>query len=184
MTMRGRSPLALAAAALAALAAAGLSACGDESGLIPANRAAALQTELDRVAAGVSNGDCAAAERALSRVQGEVVNLPRSTDAKLRERLQEGVDNLRARVPAACQAGEQPSTRPQDEGETDTQRTDEQQTDETDTGTTDETTPPTTDTDETQPPEDTTQTQPPDTGTTPEPNGTGGASPGDQGEGR
>jgi hypothetical protein len=185
MTMRRPSPLALAVVAAAALAGAGLSACGDDSELLPGGRAAALQAELDRVAAGVSSGDCAAAEQALSRVQGQLVNLPRSTDAELRERLEDGVNNLRARVPAACQAGEQPSTRQQDQTETETQGTDEQQTDETDTGTTEETTPPT-DTDETQPPDETTQTQPPDNAPpagTPESNGTGGASAGGQGEG-
>jgi hypothetical protein len=183
MTMRRPSPLALAAVAAAALAGAGMSACGDDSGLLPGGRAAALEAELDRVAAGVSSGDCDAAERALSRVQGQLVNLPRSTDADLRERLEEGVANLQARVPAACRAPAQPDTGQQDQAETDTQSTDEQQTDETDTGTTtDETTPPTTDTDETQP-TDTGETQPPDTGTTAPGDGTGGASPGDEGEG-
>jgi hypothetical protein len=183
MTMRRPFPLALAAVAAAALAGAGISACGDESGLIPNGRAAALQAELDRVAAGVSSGDCDSAERALSRVQGQLVNLPRSTDADLRERLEEGVANLQARVPVACRAAAQPDTAQQDQTETDTQSTDEQETDETDTGTTTEETQPTdTETDETQP-TDTGETQPPDTGTTTPGDGTGGASPGGQGEG-
>jgi len=181
MTMRRPSPPALAALAAAALAGAGLSACGGDSSLIPGGRASAMEAELDRVAAGVSSGDCEAAQVALSRVQGQLVNLPRSTDPELRARLEEGVANLQQRIPAACQAAAS-GTEQQDRTETDTQSTDEQQTDETDTGTTtDETTPPDTDTDETQPTD--TDTEPPDTGTAPPADGTGGAPAGGEGDG-
>ena len=179
--MRRRLHLALT---VSALAVALLSACGTSSGRLPAGRASAMQAELDQVAAGVRSGNCTGAEQALSRVQGELLNLPRSTDAELRQRLQEGVDNLRARVPAACQqARGQSTTETQTQTETDTQSTDEKKTDKTDTGTTEQTTPSTTDTGQTQPPTDTGQTQPPDTGSSPGQNGTGGASAGGQGGG-
>jgi hypothetical protein len=180
MTMRRPSSPALAAVVTAALAGAALSACGDDSKLIPSGRAAAMEAELDRVAAGLSSGNCDAAQVALSRVQGQIVNLPRSTDPELRARLEQGVANLQQRVPTACQAA-QSGAEQQDQTQTETQSTDEQQTDETDTGTTtDETTPPT-DTDETTPPTDTGETQPPDTGTTPT-DGTGGAPADGQGD--
>ena len=186
MTMCRPSRLALAAAVAAALAAAGVSACGNDSGQLPASRASALEDELDQVAAGVRDRNCTVAEQAVSRVQGELLNLPRSTDAALRQRLQEGVDNLRARVPAACQGGTSGAQESPSQSETpSTDEKSKKKTDTTDTGTTTEqTTPPTTDTGQTQPPTDTGQTQTQSTGTTSQPSATGGASPGNDGGGK
>jgi hypothetical protein len=186
MTMCRPSRFALAAVAAAALAAAALSACGNNSGLLPSSRASALEDELDQVAAGVRSGNCTAAEQAVSRVQGELLNLPRSTDAALRRRLQEGVDNLRARVPAACQQGASGTEASPSQSETpSTDEKNKKKTDTTGTGTTTgQTTPPTTETGQTQPPTDTGQTQTQGTGTSTQPGATGGASPGNEGGGK
>jgi hypothetical protein len=182
--MRRPSRTALAAAAIAALAGGPLAGCGSDGELIPPARAADLKAQLDAVASATAAGNCAGAEAAVTRARGAMVNLPDDVDQGLRDRLEEGIDNLEQRVPADCgatdedQDPEQPTTtqeEPADTGRTDTQGTDTQ-----DTGTQPTDTQPTDTTPtETQP----TQTQP----TTPTTPGeaapdTGGAAP-DGGDG-
>jgi hypothetical protein len=174
MSMRRPLRTGLAAAALLALAGGPLVACGGSGDPIPASRAGDLKAELDAVKAAVASGNCDGAGRAVAQVKGSVLNLPSSVDEDLRDRLQEGVDNLEQRVPAACGAAgteESPQTTTQEKQQTETQKTDTQS---TDTGEK-ETTP--TETQPTQTTPTQTQTQPTTpTQTTPAPD-TGGASP-------
>jgi hypothetical protein len=171
MTMR---VLPMLAALVMGAATAVLVACGGD-GRIPSGDASSLQISTDYRA-----GRCEAAERAVAKAQNEVLDLPNSVDAKLRDRLQAGISNLGKRVPATC-----------DEQQTQTQET-APPTTSTDTTTTDETT--TTDTDTTDTDTDTTGTEtdttgtdttgtetsttPTNTGTTGTDTGTGGTPPG------
>jgi hypothetical protein len=180
MSMRRPLRTGLAAATVLALAGGPLAACGGSGDPIPASRAADLKAQLDAVKAAVAARNCDGAEQAVAQVKGDVLNLPSSVDEDLRGRLQEGVDNLAERVPAACgSAGSSteertPSTT-QDKRQTETQKTDTQGTDTEQK----ETTP--TETQPTQTTPTQTQTQPTTpTETTPAPD-TGGASPNSQG---
>ena len=176
MSMRRPSRTGLAAAALVVLAAGPLAACGSSGDLIPAPRAADLDARLDAVKTAVDNGDCTAAQQAVAQARGDVLNLPSSVDAALRDRLQEGVDNLAELVPAQCGSGgsgteqSQQSTTPEKQ-QSKTQKTDTQSTDTAPKDTTPTETSPT----QTTPTQ--TQTQPTTpTPSTPAPD-TGGASP-------
>jgi hypothetical protein len=179
VSMRRPSRIAVAAVTLAAAGGGSLSGCGSDGEGIPPARATDLKAQLDSVASAVAAGNCDGAAQAVARARGAVLNLPADVDQDLRDRLEQGVDNLDERVPAACgatdagQGEEQPTTTQQegtDTGETDTQRTDTQGTDTTPTDTQPTDTTPT----QTQP----TQTQP-TTPTTPGQTApdTGGAAP-------
>jgi hypothetical protein len=150
-----------------------LVACGD--GRIPASDASRVDNALDDVAANFRAGKCQAAEQAVVRARGALLNLPSSVDSRLRDRLRAGVANLSARVPATCG---QAQTQTQ-ETQTQTQQT--QSTESTETTTTDTSTTDTSSTDTgTQPTESTGTTTggttTGNTGTTG--TGTGGTSPG------
>jgi hypothetical protein len=176
--MRRPSRIAVAAVTLAAAGGGSLTGCGSGGEGIPPARATDLKAQLDSVASAVAAGNCDGAAQAVTRARGAVLNLPADVDQDLRDRLQQGVDNLDERVPAACGATdegqeEEPTTTQEegtDTGETDTQGTDTQGTDTTPTDTQPTDTTPT----ETQP----TQTQP-TTPTTPGQTApdTGGAAP-------
>jgi hypothetical protein len=146
--MRMRVLPMLAALVLGA-ATAVLVACGGD-GRIPSGDASSLKSALNQISTDYRAGRCEAAERAVARAQNEVLDLPDSVDAKLRNRLQAGISNLGKRVPATC-----------DEQQTQTQET-APPTTSTDT-TTSETT--TTDTDTTGTDTDTTGTDTDTTGT-------------------
>jgi hypothetical protein len=123
--------------ALAALVLGGatalLLACGGD-GRIPAGDASSLKSALNQVSADYRAGRCTAAAQAVVRAQNELLKLPDSVDARLRDRLQSGISNLRKRVPATCnQAQTQTPTTQPDTTTTDTTTTD---TTSTDTGTT------------------------------------------------
>jgi hypothetical protein len=157
--MRMRVLPMLAALAMGA-ATAFLVACGSD-GRIPAGDASSLNSALSQISTDYRAGRCEAAERAVAKAQNEVLDLPDSVDAKLRDRLQSGISNLGKRVPATC-----------DEQQSQTQET-EPPTTSTDTTTTETTTTDTdrdTDTDTTGTDTDTTGT---DTGTTDTGTGTG-----------
>lgn len=97
-------------AAILVLAGAALGGCGSSgSGLIPAGNAGPLQEDFQLVAeaATEANGNCEATEEALEKTDRDFRKLPPSVDAGLRERLAEGIRNLRTRALKAC---EQPSS--------------------------------------------------------------------------
>jgi hypothetical protein len=141
-----------------------LVACGDD-GKISASDASRVDNALDEVAADFRAGNCQAAEQAVARARGALLNLPDSVDARLRARLRSGVANLSERVPATCGQAQTQTQETQTQTQ-ETQSTESTQTETTDTSTTDTST---TDT----------GTQPTDsTGTT-----TGGTTTGDTGTG-
>jgi len=131
-----------------------LVACGGGDGRIPAGNASSLTSALNQIASDYRAGHCVAAQRAVAKAQNAVLALPDSVDARLRQRLQSGIQNLAAKVPATCS-----------QAQTETQQT------QTDTTTNDTTSTPTTGTDTA--PTDTTGT---DTGTPTTPTGTTGTS--------
>jgi hypothetical protein len=147
--MRVLPPL---AALLLGAATALLVACGGGDGRIPANNASSLTSALNQISSNYRAGNCVAAQRAVAKAQNAVLALPDTVDARLRRRLQSGIQNLAAKVPASC-----------NQAQTQTQQT------QTDTTTNDTTSTPTTDT----VPTDTTGT---DTGTPTTPTGTTGTS--------
>ena len=132
MRMRVLPPL---AALLLGAATALLVACGGGDGRIPAGDASSLTSALNQISSDYRSGRCAAAQRAVAKAQNDVLALPDTVDARLRQRLQSGIQNLATKVPATCnQAQTQTQQTQTDTGTTDTGTTD---TGTTDTGTTD-----------------------------------------------
>ena len=132
MRMRVLPPL---AALLLGAATALLVACGGSDGRIPASNASSLTSALNQISSDFRAGHCVAAQRAVAKAQNAVLALPDTVDARLRQRLQAGIQNLAAKVPATCsQTQTQTQQTPTDTGTTDTGTTD---TGTTDTGTTD-----------------------------------------------
>jgi hypothetical protein len=153
MRMRVLPPL---AALLLGAATALLVACGGSDGRIPASNASSLTSALNQISSDYRAGHCVAAQRAVAKAQNAVLALPDTVDARLRQRLQSGIQNLAAKVPATCSQTQTETQETQtDTGTTDTGTTD---TGTTDTGTTD------------------TGTTPTDTGTPTAPTGTTGTS--------
>ncbi len=97
----------LALAPLLGLGAALLVACGStaSSKLIPLANAGPLQSDFQEVAekAETGNGNCGPTEKALQKTEQDFAALPGSTDSGLRERLHEGITNLRGKALTACQ---------------------------------------------------------------------------------
>jgi hypothetical protein len=132
MRMRVLPPL---AALVLGAATALLVACGGSDGRIPASNASSLTSALSQISSDFRAGRCAAAQRAVIKAQNDVLALPDTVDARLRQRLQSGIQNLATKVPATCsQAQTQTQQTQTDTGTTDTGTTD---TGTTDTGTTD-----------------------------------------------
>ena len=132
MRMRVLPPL---AALLLGAATALLVACGGGDGRIPASDASSLTSALNQISSDYRAGHCVAAQRAVAKAQNAVLALPDTVDARLRQRLQSGIQNLAAKVPATCNQTQTQTQQTQtDTGTTDTGTTD---TGTTDTGTTD-----------------------------------------------
>jgi hypothetical protein len=102
---RPASPLSLLLALVLGAACAVLLACGSANNphLLSPARADRLKAELDQVRNATDSGDCQTAQRAVQRLEDEITSLPSDIDPQLRQRLQEGAQNLRARVPKDCQ---------------------------------------------------------------------------------
>jgi hypothetical protein len=138
MRMRVLPPL---AALVLGAATALLVACGGSDGRIPASDASSLTSALNQISSDYRAGHCVAAQRAVAKAQNAVLALPDTVDARLRQRLQSGIQNLAAKVPATCsqtQTQTQTQETQTDTGTTDTGTTDTRTTDTstTDTGTT------------------------------------------------
>jgi hypothetical protein len=107
MTMRHR-PTGILRAALAALlgvAAALLVSCGSSGkGLIPAASAGPLQSDFEAVAQAAQNGDgsCTTTAEAIRKTEQDFNALPTTVDAGLREKLSQGITNLRSRALTLC----------------------------------------------------------------------------------
>ena len=131
MRMRVLPPL---AALLLGAATALLVACGGGDGRIPASNASSLTSALSQISSDYRAGRCESAQRDVAKAQNAVLALPDTVDARLRRRLQSGIQNLAAKVPATCsQAQTQTQQTQTDTGTTDTGI----DTGTTDTGTTD-----------------------------------------------
>lgn len=103
MTMR--SIVRLLAAALLGLAAALLVSCGGSGkGLIPEANAGPLRGDFEAVvqAAESGNGNCTQTEKAIDKTERDFLALPTAVDARLRDRLRQGISNLRQRALAMC----------------------------------------------------------------------------------
>jgi len=172
MTMKAPATLRFVAlATILVLAAASISGCGSSgSGLIPAGNAGPLQRDFQRVAevAMEGNGDCVPTEEAIEATERDFRRLPSSVDAGLRERLSEGIANLRRRAMEACK---QPS------GTATTSMTTTTTTPKTTTTTTSESS---TETETTS--SSSSEPEPPITGTTPTESGEGGGTEAPSGE--
>jgi hypothetical protein len=135
--MRVLPPL---AALLLGAATALLVACGGGDGRIPASNASSLTSALNKISSDYRAGRCESAQRDVAKVQNALLALPDTVDARLRQRLQSGIQNLAEKVPASCSQAQtqtqqtQTDTSTTDTGTTDTETTD---TGTTDTGTTD-----------------------------------------------
>jgi cell division septation protein DedD len=173
--VRMRAALPFLLAAVLGVSSAALVACGsgggDRSDLIPQRSASRLKSALSDVQSAVDQGNCDAAERAVARARGVLVNLPRAVDDRLVARLRDGLDNLQQIAPDECRQQDTTSTQtttqtttPTATTPTDTTPTDTTPTDTTPTDTTPtDTTPTTTGTTTTPPP---TTTAPPAGGDT------------------
>ena len=136
--MRMRVPPPLAALVLGA-ATAVLVACGGGDGRIPASNASSLTSALSQISSDYRAGRCQAAQRDVAKAQNALLALPDTVDARLRQRLQSGIQHLADRVPATCS---QTQTQTQ-QTQPDTTTNDTTSTPTTDTGTTDTGTTPT-----------------------------------------
>jgi hypothetical protein len=116
--MRMRVLPALAALVLGA-ATAVLVACGGD-GRIPSSDASSLESALNRIKTDYRAGRCTAAAQDVAKAQNELLNLPDSVDAELRDRLQSGISNLRRRVPATCDQAQTQTQETQPDTTTDT----------------------------------------------------------------
>jgi hypothetical protein len=135
--MRVLPPL---AALLLGAATALLVACGGGDGRIPASDASSLTSALNRISSDYRAGRCDSAQRDVAKAQNALLALPDTVDARLRQRLQSGIQNLAAKVPATCsqtQSQTQPTqpTTTSDTTSTPTTGTDTAPTDTTGTGT-------------------------------------------------
>jgi len=103
MTMRNLLRLLLAG--LLGVAAALLVSCGSSgNGLIPTQNAGPLQSDFNAVAHAALTGDgsCTATEEAMNKTEQDFGALPSTVNAGLRDRLDEGVRNLRTSALALC----------------------------------------------------------------------------------
>jgi hypothetical protein len=144
--MRVLPPL---AALLLGAATALLVACGGGDGRIPASNASSLTSALSQISSDYRAGRCESAQRDVAKAQNAVLALPDTVDARLRRRLQSGIQNLAAKVPATCSQAQTQTQ--QTQTETTTNETTSTPTTGTDTAPTDTTgtdtgTPPSTDT--------------------------------------
>ena len=128
------------AALLLGAATAFLVACGDDN-LIPPSDASRVQNALNEVQADYRAGRCEAAEAAVAKARGALLNLPDSVDSRLRDRLRSGVAKLGEEVPATCGQSQTQETQTQtQETQTDTESTDtDTDTESTETETTEST---------------------------------------------
>lgn len=158
-----------------------LVACGggNTAGLIPANQASSMTSQLNKIDAAVRRGRCAGVDKQVATLQSQVNALSRKVNAQLRSQLQKGVQNLNDIAFAQCSDNAQATQTTQTQ--TQTTPTETTQTETVTTQTQTVTTPP--ETTQTVPPETQTTTIPPTTTpTTPDTgggvgipdNGTGG----------
>jgi hypothetical protein len=99
-----RLALPVLALGLGAALAVGMVSCGgrDEEGLLPGENAQQIVDNLNQVEQDVANGDCDAAAENAAEVQSQIDALGDDVNAQLRQRLEDGADELVALVPEQC----------------------------------------------------------------------------------
>lgn len=156
-----------------------LAACGDRNGLLPASKANAIIQDLNSVSNAVGSGDCATAERAVSRAKN-VLHSATTSRHTLTDRLRLELDHLAGVATTQCRPTTSTTATTATTSSTPTSSTPTTSSQTTNTTPTTATTTPstqTTDTSSTSTSTDTTTT-PTDTGQT-----NGGAAPGGDGSG-
>lgn len=101
------------AALLGVAAALVLVACGSSGrGLIPEANAGPLQNDFEAIAqaAQAGNGNCTATTAAINKAERDFAALPATVDAALRNRLSQGISNLRERALELCAEPLTPTT--------------------------------------------------------------------------
>lgn len=171
------------AVALGAASAVALVSCGDsgdDSGLLPGDTADQIVTNLEEVEDLAAAGDCDGAAAAAADVSGQIEDLDRSVDPRLRQALAEGAEEVEQEAGEACVVTTttvETTTEEEPEPETTT-------TDETTTGDEEETEPEEEEPEEEEPPttpptETTPPTTPPEPPTPPPSGGTPPSAEGD-----
>ena len=84
------------------LAVASLAACGGGSGLLSGDQASTLNSQLDRVSAAVSAGQCGAATSAANDFVNYVSGLPRSVNLTLVNNLKQGASTVAVLAARDC----------------------------------------------------------------------------------
>jgi hypothetical protein len=98
---------------LALAAAVFLTACGGTNPkLIPGDRAQQLKDSVDLVAQRVDDEKCSSAKDALRRARNQVSELPRKLDDRLRDNLNQWLDQIGSRIDDDCKPSETPSPSP------------------------------------------------------------------------
>jgi hypothetical protein len=104
-------------------AAASLVACGDRNGLIPADRADAIRSDLDKASSNFDAEECKAAAQNVQDASDRVAELPSSVDRKLRHNLAEGVVTVGRDILKTCGKTQSTQTTPTETQTTETQTT-------------------------------------------------------------
>jgi outer membrane murein-binding lipoprotein Lpp len=90
-----------------------LTACGGtNSKLIPADAAQTLNDDVDRIAQRVDDGKCSAAQDAQRKARNDVAGLPSKVDRRLRDNLNQWLDQIASRIDDDCKADETPTPSP------------------------------------------------------------------------
>jgi outer membrane biosynthesis protein TonB len=91
----------------ALIAAALLTGCGESNrALISADRAQALQQAIDQVESACADKNVQDAQQAIDDLSAQVNELPRRTDAKLKQNLQDWVQQINRRLDRDCEEEE------------------------------------------------------------------------------
>jgi hypothetical protein len=99
----GSAPRALLAGGLG-VAASFVVACGGGSGLLNADQANSLNSQLDQVSSAVDAGQCNAAADAVTTFSNAVINLPPSVSATLTNNLKQGASTVAQLAAKDCQS--------------------------------------------------------------------------------
>lgn len=113
MTVRRISrTFSLLAALLLGAACAVLMACGGSGSddLIPDQQAATMIDQLDAIQSAVARGRCSGVDNEVAALQGQINDLSGGVNARLRARLQQGVNNLADVAPGTCLERQQTAT--------------------------------------------------------------------------
>jgi hypothetical protein len=81
-----------------------IAGCGGGAGLIPADQASTLNSQLDQVSSALAAGNCTAVRSAAQSLVSAEANLPSTVNSKLRADLNNGVSTVSQRAVGTCTA--------------------------------------------------------------------------------